>query len=354
MKYITYKSEREIKLKDLAAQYNTTVELIKKANPKANIFCPITLFGDRGEIVAYNQTLKIPIPDEAPQEQAQPLFKLEDFTPIARYRCTQQNTTKALNEVRFSSEVKNEYLLSLLKKDLTYYHIVLKDYVHLIYPQELGAFFDLAREVELVRNNVQFTQDDNEKIKIYNTDELLTNWEHCKSEIIPNMPFFKLMKEKDNDAALDFINKGDEEFMYEKELISVLKQNLFFHILWKALSNKEEPFVLQQASQIFPNMVLEVEVKRITIGEEGATKTYKLVGKLNKEKLSNEELINLYDKHYKPLLGYSFTEFEFTYSILYTVETKSNIPIDASVVILEKVKNNFELITQYKIESVEV
>ena len=134
----------------------------------------------------------------------------------------------------------------------------------------------------------------------------------------------------------------------------IIEKSLNSFILWKALSNKEEPFVLQQASQIFPNMVLEVEVKRITIGEEGATKTYKLVGKLNKEKLSNEELINLYDKHYKPLLGYSFTEFEFTYSILYTVEAKSNIPIDASVVILEKVKNNFELITQYKIESVEV
>ena len=134
----------------------------------------------------------------------------------------------------------------------------------------------------------------------------------------------------------------------------IIEKSLNSFILWKALSNKEEPFVLQQASQIFPNMVLEVEVKRITIGEEGATKTYKLVGKLNKEKLSNEELINLYDKHYKPLLGYSFTEFEFTYSILYTVEAKSNIPIDASVVILEKVKNNFELTTQYKIESVEV
>ena len=72
MKYITYKSEREIKLKDLAAQYNTTVELIKKANPKANIFCPITLFGDRGEIVAYNQTLNIPIPDEAPKSRHNP------------------------------------------------------------------------------------------------------------------------------------------------------------------------------------------------------------------------------------------------------------------------------------------
>ena len=108
----------------------------------------------------------IPIPDEAPQEQAQPLFKPEDFTPIARYRCTQQNTTKALNEVRFSSEVKNEYLLSLLKKDLTYCHIVLRDYVHLIYPQELGAFFDLASEVELVRSNVKFTQENNKKIKI--------------------------------------------------------------------------------------------------------------------------------------------------------------------------------------------
>lgn len=351
MKYITYKTKKEEKLKELAEQFQTSPELIKKANPKAKIF---TSFPWGYEVVSYDEILKIPVPDESTIEDETHSFKTDEFIPIARYRCSQQNSTRALSEVRFSAEIKSEYLLSKLEKDKTYYHVGLKDYVYLVHPNEMGSFFDLAREVEFVRNNVQFSQEEKEKITIHNISEILTNWEHCKNEIIPKLPFFKVMQEKDPSAAIDFLNKGDEEFLDEEKLVGILNANLFYHILWKMIANNLNSYNFVQPSQIFPKITLNINVNKTIISEKGNIKTYKLTGKWDKEKLPMEELINIYDEIYKPLLRFSFTEYDFIYNITYTVDTTKGILLEAIALVYEKIKNNFEVISQFKLETTEL
>ena len=350
MKYITYKTKKEEKLKELAEQFQTSPELIKKANPKAKIF---TSFPWGYEVVSYDEILKIPVPDESTIEDETHSFKTDEFIPIARYRCSQQNTTKALNEVQFSAEIKTEYLLSLLKRDTAYYHVKLKDYVYSVSPKEVELSFELIRELELVRNNIKFTQDEKERITIYNSNEILTDWEYCKKNIIPKVSFFVILQEKVPDVASDFLIKGDEEFLYTDRIVNVLRQNIFFHILWKSMLDSSEPFSFKQFSQIFPDFIFNIDVRKDLIRNNNGSKTCKLKGVLNTNNIPIEDLVKKYDEVYKPLLKFSFTEFNFIYNITYTIDSKG-VLTEASALVYEFIKNNFEIITQFKLNKVDL
>jgi len=59
------------------------------------------------------------------------------------------------------------------------------------------------------------------------------------------------------------------------------------------------------------------------------------------------------DEVYKPLLKFSFTEFNFIYNITYTIDSKG-VLTEASALVYEFIKNNFEIITQFKLNKVDL
>ena len=61
-----------------------------------------------------------------------------------------------------------------------------------------------------------------------------------------------------------------------------------------------------------------------------------------------------YDEIYKPMLKYSFTDYDYIYRITYTLSKSTGVLLDGKVLLDEKIKNNFECITQFDIKQVEL
>lgn len=354
MEYLIHKVIKEEKIADIAEKYKISVNEIKEANPNATFFK--ALFG--AEFVASLQDIKIPQKKTVVKVESEDEKFLNElnFEKIARYRCTQINLTKVADNVTFSSEIKTQYLLSTVKNQIKYFHIKLEDYVYALHPKEIEIAFQITEPIEFLRNNLKFTQNENaEIIDILNINQLKQDWQTFKQVKLPKIDFFQKLKEQNPKATEDIIRTGDKEFSNVSVLKNIIDKNLFYHILLKANIGEDlKDFIANQPSQIFPNQNLCINVVKSKVSEDESTTVFRLVGTLQRENISIDSLRKQYNEIYKPLIKFSFTEFDYIYRITYTLDTKTGLLIDANASLSEKVKNNYEYITQFQIKKVEL
>lgn len=276
-----------------------------------------------------------------------------DFEPKKRYRCTQLGVTKMLDEVTFSSNIKTQYLLSK-SSDNEYFHTVLEDHVFTVDPIAMSNIVEALKPVEFIRNDIKFSQNENAQItSILNFEQLQRRWRKFRDVELLEKEFYQKLKENSELAAKNFIQLHDIEFASVDNMKKVIDRNLFHHVLLRSTSNKSQ-YRWSQLSQIFPDVMLNIDVERHTVSKDELTTVYRLVGKLNRTNLNNKHLESLYDEYYKPLLKFSYTEFDFIYRVVYTLDNETNMLIDATVSMSEKIKNNYESITQFTIKTVEL
>lgn len=354
MEYKIHKVVADEKLADIAEKYNVSIDEIKKENPKVRFFK--SFFGV--EYVGHLQNLKIPItkPIEIEKSENEKILDSLNFEKVTRYRCTQNNVTKALDSVTFSSEIKTQYLLSVAKNESKYFHVQLEDYIFQITPKDLDVTFQLVKPIEFLKNNVKFSQNNQaEFTKIINLNQIKQKWINFRNNVLPEIKFFKRLKQQSEKASTDFIKTSNLELTNELKFKEILGKNLFYHILLKANSGDDlEDYSFSQFSQIFPNQEITVRVSKTKVSENENTKVFRLVGELDREKLSEEKLLKQYNEIYKPLLKFAFTEFDYVYRITYTLDAETGLLIDSKASINEKIKNNFESITQFEIKQVEL
>ena len=354
MEFTIYDIQGEEKLSNISEKYGISIKEIKRMNPEVRFFK--VLFD--GEWVAAQQRLKIPIKiiDTKIRGKEEKLLNNLYFEPIARYRCTQINITKALNDITFSSDIKSQYLLSSAQNEKKYFYIQLEDYIYKIDPRALEVSFELVKPIEFIKNNIKFSQNDNAQIdKILNIRKIEKDWLYFRENKLPKINFYKQLKSQSKKAANDFITTGNIEFSNEKVFKNNLYKNLFYYILLKSnIGDNLKDYLFTQYSQIFPEQQLEVKVKKKKIAATENITKFKLVGELQKDKLSEENLIKQYNEIYQPLLKYAFTEFNYIYRIIYTLDNKTGLLLDAKASLNEKVKNNFETITQFELNQVEL
>ncbi|WP_294208595.1 LysM domain-containing protein [uncultured Chryseobacterium sp.] len=279
-----------------------------------------------------------------------------DFTKRVRYRCELNNVITIDGKPNFSAQTKTEYLLSSKKQnDDILFMLRLEDYVNSIQPQEMEAAFHLIREIEMIRDNVVYTQNEDGEINnIINKDELSKKWQEFILHKAAEVPFYNEMKARDPDTIRDFIENGNKEFSDSKELSKVLAKNMLYHILLKSNMKNGDQFSILQQSQLFPNILLKINVSRTIVSDQANTVTYRLTGTLDENQLDQDKIMRLYEEMYQPIIKYSFTKFNYIYRITYTVEKASKLLTDATASIKEQVKNNYESITKFELRSVEI
>jgi len=353
MEYIIYEVKADEKLEDIAEKHRVSAEDIKKSNPNVRIFK--SFWGV--EVVGCLQQLKIPQKNASNTIVKIPKEDSLSFEKIARFRCEQTNITKVLDNITFSSTIKTQYLLSEAKEKLyKALHILLEDYIPQVNPNELEVSFELVKPIEFFKNNIKLILDTNGDIdKIINFKQIEREWIRFKKNELPNINFFNQIKAQKEEAARDFIKMGNIEFSNESKFKEVLYKNLFYHIFLKAnRGEKIEGYTFSQISQLFPNQEITVKVNKTIVFEDENTIVFRLVGNLQKDKISVEELKKQYDEIYKPMLKYSFTDYDYIYRITYTLSKSTGVLLDGKVLLDEKIKNNFECITQFDIKQVEL
>lgn len=80
---------------------------------------------------------------------------------------------------------------------------------------------------------------------------------------------------------------------------------------------------------------------------------YRTVGTLLRDKIDHSVLEDQYNKFYKPIIEYGFTEYNYDYRIRRMVEKKTGIIVNASALMKEEVKNNYQFITQFDLKQID-
>lgn len=118
-----------------------------------------------------------------------------------------------------------------------------------------------------------------------NLQELSNKWQYFIKKEANSIPFFNELKARSPETIEDFIKNGYKEFSNSEELSTVLSKNLFYHILLEANSFEKSNFDIIQNSQLFPNILLKINVVKSMISEDEDFTTYRLVGSLMFNKL---------------------------------------------------------------------
>ncbi|KMQ60281.1 hypothetical protein ACM46_18930 [Chryseobacterium angstadtii] len=279
-----------------------------------------------------------------------------DFNLKSRYRCEQLNISRVNNEVITMSA--NTYLEFLVQKvdHSPIFDISVTDFTFSVDPVVFEKGFEFSHKFEKIKSPVIVEILKSGKVdKVYNRDDIEKRWIHFRDFGLANDDMFKQLSSQAPAQAKDVVDTGNKEFLKEENFAGMLDKNLFYHIFFRAYQGAGlEDYTVHQFSQIFPNVELSTDIVKSMVNEDENSATFRLVGTLNRKDLSEEGLKGMYDQIYKPTIKYSYSEFDFVYRITYTIDKKSNFMTEGKASIAEKVKNNFEIITEYKIKKVEL
>ena len=375
MEYKSYRIQQEEKLEDLAKQIGISVEKLQELNPNMETF---KNFWGTETFVAVNQVIRVPVRSKGQsygnenfdfdfkKSQEERVAKLSEeerflksltFDQQARYRCEQLNISRINNEIiTLSANTYIEFLVKQSQVNKTIFEVSVQDLLFSVDPRVYEEAFKFGQKLEKIRFPIILgSSKQGVTEKIYNLSNLQNKWKKFRdSELKKDIIYQQLEKQNPNQAK-DLILTGNKEFASEKIMSTTLDKNLFFHIFFRAIQGEDLPgYTLENFSQLFPQINLVTNVVKSKVKGDDFSTTYRLVGILDLEKLSDTNLKKMYDEIYKPFIKYSFTEFKTIYRITYSIENETNFLIEAKAILSEKIKNNFEVITEMRIKKVEL
>lgn len=340
--------ENDLPISTLAKNFNTTVETIKGLNPNLETYTNRWSLDleESEEMICQSQFVLLPS------------FSPDEFTPAARYRCNQDNIILIDGQPHFSCETKTQYVLSQNENFPYSLCINIEDYINSIHPKELKDCFDSIREIELLRTGVILSfRKEKQQWEIENIDELHNRWTCFLDKEMGRIPFFEELKNRNAEAVSDFITKGNREFSDPIEFLDVLDKNYFYHLLFisKQNDNDRNNSHIVFHSQIFPDVKcpIIVSAKKENSDKEKKTKII-LTGELDRTSIDKEKLRKLYAEIYQPLIQYSFSEYNFIYTVECELDNTTGLICNAHVYTEEMVKNNYQIISQFELRRVDL
>jgi hypothetical protein len=278
----------------------------------------------------------------------------QNITLEARYRCEQMNTTKVEDNINFHCTTKKQYHLE--------YHgpskarVSLEQFLYKINPEVLKDAIIATEPLEYSKENVLVSLDkDNIIESVVNYTDIKEQWEAFKPKLMQTN-FYKALLQHDFKAAEDFMNGGDTEFGSEANLIQTYEKAFFFHVVFNDYDpwiDRSEKQRLKFNSQIFVNVPVELELTHGIIEENSETVEIMTVGKLIRERLDDAVLKEQYDKFYKPMIEYDFTEYNYEYIVRRVIDKKTTLILSAKANLKEEVKYNYQFVTQFDLKKID-
>ncbi|KPH12802.1 LysM domain-containing protein [Chryseobacterium sp. ERMR1:04] len=352
MELIKYEIQKGDTLESIAKKYEITIqELINSHNEN----CGVTKVIIGNTLPIHLQYLFLEEKDDDEKEKALADAEGRKFMQKIRYRCEQFNTTKLEDRISFHCNTKKEYTV---ERDLLHgkAKVKLKEYLYKINPENLSLAIEAVKELEFDKENVVFDLNNDNTIKeVLNFSQIKEKWESFKPKLASS-EFYRQVEKINSKAADDIITGGGLEFENETNLKKTYDKSLLYHVLFNdydAHKKRDKNDVLKFISQIFVNIPVELELQHTIIKEDDYFVEYKTVGTLLKDKIDNNVLEDQYNKFYKPIIEYGFSEYNYDYRIRRMVEKKTGIIVNASALMKEEVKNNYQFITQFDLKQIE-
>lgn len=272
------------------------------------------------------------------------------------YRCEQNNITKIEEIPTFNAHTKMEYHLGI---NGLYGNLRMTDFFCEFSMAELNGVVNSLKKIEFIKNNIFFEIDKNEGVisKVLNKKELCDNWNEYKKNELLTDPYIEKMTKRNSNLLDEIIQAGNLQFSKDYPLVKEYDKILFHHILFNKylvtdIHNLKND-VYYTNSQLFRDINLKIDIVYKVVKNDDLI-TIKQKGVVDKRVLNMKGIEDRYNANYKPLIKYSFTDFDLEYNVIFKIDPNINIIHSAEASIIETVKNNCQNITSFNLKKIEL
>lgn len=357
MAYEIYRVVAEEKIAEVAAKFKTTVAEIKRLNPDVRYFT--AFFGP--EYISALQNVKVPargIPLKQLTEDAKLVVGNLSFTNQARYRCEQSVVTKINGVVQNHADTKTEFIVGKQEtKDGLFVKVQMTDNILQMYPDQMEETITLVNDIENVKSDAIFLVNPNTgKIrKVINHHEIVFKWKKHREYLQSKYAFIRSKENKEN--LEKFIEMAGNQILSEANLIIDYESKLFHQLFFDKylVTNKDllEPYKKTFYSQLFTGLSVGLEFRQDMLSETEHTIGIRKVGDMPKT-YDHSKLEQMYNDKFLPLIKYKFSEFNFSYRQRDVINTTEKWIESSDVTMIEQVKNNIQILIDYKLKKIEL
>lgn len=346
-----YKIQRGDTLESIAAKNGSSIkELIAFHNQNCGV--TETILSDY--LPLHLENIYLEIKTEGEQKESNTIATGDK----ARYRAEQTVITKINGIIQNHADTKREFFV--IKENHNNRLLIktaLVENTIKVNPAALQDVMNIICEIDLLKCDAILEPDPKTgKIKkIQNHEEIIKRWKNYKSNLESRFGFIRSDTTK-NDFK-HFIDASENVIINEDNLKRDFNAKLFFDLFFdKYLVSQDKlfaPFSRKLNSQLLENIPVELKFRQDILSETEDIVNVRKVGELNKNSLNIDGLKKSYDERYLPMVGYKFSEYNFSIREHATIDLTNKWIENSEVTIIEEVKNNVQILISYKLKKIE-
>jgi len=276
-----------------------------------------------------------------------------------RYRVEQTLIMKMNGMIVSHGVTKQEYLMqkNFVGEKLNSLGFQLIENVLQFNPKQLESAIELICELDKIKSLVDIVpnEETGKMTAIADKTKALQAWQEYKKVIGEKFNFLQSQEEK---ASINsFAELMENQLNDNTLLLSDYESRIFYDIIFDKYLLGKETFIPSEKnylSNLFPHNLIMLNLAPFIKQKTAVTISVKQVGVLDKKSVDLEGITKFYNDNYKPQVGYSFSEYNYGIISNYIYDTDENIILEADLTITEEVKNNVEIILDYRLKRIEL
>lgn len=353
MKIIKYEIKQGETLESIASQFKVNVdELISFHNRHASITQQIYTHEKPFHINEIYIDALNTINDETIVEDLQNFT----FDRNLLYR-TEMTVGTVLEGIMVdNSTCKSQYRVGLAKNN-SIASVLLEENHVTSSPQLMQAGMELIAEIDKIKCNSIFNLDvvTGKISKVVNYKEILKNWNNYKRSLENRKTVLKLSKNQDD--IDQFIKIVEEILKPEEKLIEDYYNKMFYELFFTEHLQGNKDFVKTYSktyySTFFDKEPVILHFTPTILEDNDEILKVRRVSAMDYPSLNMQNIVKLYDERIKPMVQFSFSEYNFSYRETFIWNKKENLLQDSHVTVIEEVKNNIQLLIDFKLKRFE-
>ena len=266
-----------------------------------------------------------------------------------KYRCVQTITTK-LDEIPVSTIVsKKDYSVERFTdaEGTQGFAFSVKDDIPSIFPEQYVESITLINELENMKVNAIIGIDPDTGLitKVLNHNEITALWDEEKKQLTDKYNF---LKGTAGSNALNNLIKLEDKIIYQydkfmESLIANPFYSIFFgqHLVSDQLRVGDD--IIPYASRLFPENKFSLETQLRSEVQEDGTLLLECSGKNASDSRFDETIRKEYDEKIKPLIQYSFTQYNINFTQQSWINQAERCLQKGSLSVIEEVTDNVTL-----------
>lgn len=266
-----------------------------------------------------------------------------------KYRCVQTIITK-LDEIPVSTIVsKKDYSVERFTdaEGTQGFAFSVKDDIPSIFPEQYVESITLINELENMKVNAIIGIDPDTGLitKVLNHNEITALWDEEKKQLTDKYNF---LKGTAGSNALNNLIKLEDKIIYQYDkFMESLIANPFYSIFFGQHLVSDELCVrndtIPYASRLFPDNKFSLEIQRKSEVQEDGTLLWECSGKNAPDSRFDETIRKEYDEKIKPLIQYSFTQYNINFTQQSWINQAERCLQKGSLSVIEEVTDNVTL-----------